>query len=116
MGEITEPLLTGGLMIGWGDQPPRGPWVFDYEKKGTYYKLFKLAVGYLLFDDPNVSVLGKSYEGSFYPGIGKYDGVQNVSLLLGNVDDSFVTHLKVVLKEGKTFTALPYSVVKLKEE
>ena len=115
MGEITEPLLTGGLMIGWGDQPPRGPWVFDYEKKGTYYKLFKLRVDYLLFDDPNVSVLGKSYEGSFYPGTGEYDGVQNVRLLLGDCGSPFISHLKVILKEGKILTALPYSVVKLTE-
>ena len=116
MGEITEPLLTGGLMIGWGDQPPHGPWIFDYEKKGTYYKLFKLAVDYLLFDDPNVSVLGKSFEGSFYPGIGEYDGVQNVRLLLGDCGSPFISHLKVIPKDGKIFTALPYSVVKLSEE
>ena len=116
MGEITNPLLTGGLMIGWGDRPPRGPWVFDYEKKGTYYKLFKLRMDYLLFDDPNVSVLGKSYEGSFHPGVGEYDGVQNVCLLLGDCGSPFISHLKVIPKDGKILTALPYSVVKLTEK
>ena len=116
MGEITNPLLTGGLMIGWGDRPPRGPWVFDYEKKGTYYKLFKLRMDYLLFDDPNVSVLGKSYEGSFHPGVGEYDGVQNVCLLLGDCGSPFISHLKGIPKDGKILTALPYSVVKLTEK
>ena len=116
MGEITDPLVTGGLMIGWGDQTPRGPWIFDYEKKGTYYKLFKIRVDYLLFDDPNVSVLGKSYEWTIHPGTGRYNGPQNVTLLLGDCGKPFVTHLKVILKDGKILTALPYNVVKLTEE
>ena len=117
MGEITDPLVTGGLMIGWCDSDtPLGNWEFDYEEKGTYFKLFKLEVDYLLFDDPNTSVLGRSYEWTIFPGIGKYDGVQNVRLLLGDVGSPFISHLKVIFKDGKILTALPYNVVKLTEE
>ncbi len=117
MGEITNPLVTGGLMIGWCDNDtPLGAWKFDYKKKGTYCKLFKLEVDYLLFDDPNTSVLGKSYEWAIHPGTGRYDGAQNVRLLLGDCGSPFISHLKVILKDGKILTALPYSVVKLTEE
>lgn len=117
MGEITDPLVTGGLMIGWCDSDtPLGNWEFDYEEKGTYFKLFKLEVDYLLFDDPNTSVLGRSYEWTIFPGIGKYDGVQNVRLLLGDVGSPFISHLEVIFKDGKILTALPYNVVKLTEE
>jgi len=117
MGEITDPLVTGGLMIGWCDSDtPLGNWEFDYEEKGTYFKLFKLEVDYLLFDDPNTSVLGRSYEWTIHPGTGRYNGPQNVTLLLGDCGKPFVTHLKVILKDGKILTALPYNVVKLTEE
>lgn len=91
MGEITDPLVTGGLMIGWNCEP-RGPWIFDYETKGTYYKLFKIGVDYLLFDDPNISVLGKSYEWTIVPNVCRYDEPQNVRLSLGDCGDPFKTH------------------------
>ena len=115
MGKITDPLVTGGLMVGWNCEP-RGPWIFDYETKGTYYKLFKIGVDYLLFDDPNTSVLGKSYEWTIAPGACRYDGPQNVRMSLGDCGDPIKTHLKVILKDGTILTALPYSVVNLTEE
>ena len=114
-GEITDPLVTGGLKIGLCDTPS-GPWIFDYEKKGTYYKLFKLCVDYLLLDDPNGCVLAKSYECAIYPRSRQFNNVQDVLILLGDVGSPFLSHLKIILKEGKYLTALPYSVVKLSEE
>lgn len=118
MGEITDPLVTGGLMIGWCDDSdaPLGAWIFDYEEKGTYCKLFKLEVDYLLFDDPSTNILGKSYEWVIHPGTGKYEGTQNVRLLLGDVGSPFISHLKVFLKDGQILTALPYSVKNLTKE
>ena len=115
MGKITDPLSLGDLTIGWNCEP-RGPWIFDYETKGTYYKLFKIGVDYLLFDDPNMSILGKSYEWTIAPGACRYDGPQNVRLLLGDVGSPFISHLKVIFKDGKILTALPYNVVKFSEE
>lgn len=69
-----------------------------------------------MFDDPNVSVLGKSYEWTIYPGACRYDGPQKVRLSLGDCGDPIRTHLKVILKDGKILTALPYSVVNLTEK
>lgn len=116
-GEITESLVTGGLMIGWCDNdPPLGTWKFDYEKQGTYYKLFKLCADYLLLKDPDGSVLAKSYKWVIDFGMGDFDCARNVKFLLGNNGNPFITHLRVVLKEGEILTALPYSVVKLTEE
>ena len=91
MGKITDPLSLGDLTIGWNCEP-RGPWIFDYETKGTYYKLFKIGVDYLLFDDPNMSILGKSYEWTIAPGACRYDGPQNVRMSLGDCGDPIRTH------------------------
>ena len=115
MGKITDPLSFGDLTIGWNCEPD-GPWFFDYETKGTYYKLFKIGVDYLLFDDPNINVLGKSYEWTIAPSVCRYDGPRNVRLSLGDCGDPIRTHLKVIPKDGKLLTALPYSVANLTGE
>ena len=116
LGEITNPLVTGGLMIGCDNDPPCESWKFDYENEGTYYKLFKLQVDYLLLDDPNGCVLARSYEWTIYPGMGSFDSAQNVKIPLGDIGSPFISHLKVILKNGKLLTALPYSIVNLTKE
>lgn len=112
LGEIIDPLVTGGLMVCFGGDN-FSPWDFEYKEVGIYYRLFKLCVDYLLLDDSDGSILAHSYKWAIYPRHGDFDSVQNVRIPLGDIGDPFLSHLKVILKDGKLLIALPYSVVNL---
>ena len=115
LGEIVEPLATGGMII--CSVPPCEPLRFNYKNKGTYFRLFKLCVECLLFEDEVGNVLAQSYSYTINTSPYMPENIQNLKILIGDISgkEAFSCPLKVVRRDGKTLTALPYSVVKLSE-
>ena len=113
LGEIIGPLCTGGLVI--CDSPPCDPWEFNYNRRGTYSRLFKLYIEYLLIDDEDGNVLSKSYSCTFntVPFLPK--NIRDLKILVGDISGNgvFSCPLRVVFKGNKLLTALPYRVIKL---
>ena len=116
LGEIVEPLATGGMII--CSDPPCEPLELNYKKRGTYCRLFKLCIDYLLFDDEVGNILAQSYSYTINTSPYVPENIQNLKILIGDISGNraFVCPLKVVRKDSKLLTALPYSVVNLTGE
>ena len=116
LGEIVEPLATGGMII--CSDPPCEPWELNYKERGTYCRLFKLCIEYLLFDDEVGNILAQSYSYTINTSPYVPEDIQNLKILIGDIsgNGAFVCPLKVVRKDGKLLTALPYSVVNFAKE
>lgn len=116
LGEIVEPLATGGMII--CSDPTCEPCEFNYKRQGTYFRLFKLYVDCLLFDDEEGTVLSQSYSFTINTNPILPENIQGLKILIGDVSGkgAFVCSLKVVRRYGKILTALPYSVVNLTKE
>ncbi len=115
LGEILEPLGTGGLVI--CDSPPCDPWVFNYNRSGTYCRLFKLYVEYLLIDDEEGNVLSKSYSCTINTVPFLPENIRSFKILVGDIsgNGAFSCSLRIIFKGDKLLTALPYRVIKLTE-
>ncbi len=115
LGEIVGPLCAGGLVI--CDSPPCDPWEFNYNRKGTYCRLFKLYIEYLLIDDDDGNVLSKSYSCTINTDPFLPENIRNLKIQVGDIsgDEAFSCSLKVVFKGDNLLTALPYRVIKLTE-
>ncbi|MBP5662844.1 MAG: hypothetical protein J6X16_01050 [Bacteroidales bacterium] len=113
LGEIVGPLESGGLII--CDSPPCDPWEFNYNRRGTYCRLFKLYIEYLLIDDEDGNVLSKSYSFTINTDPFLPESIRNLKILVGDIsgDGAFSCSLRVVFKGDKLLTALPYRVIKL---
>ena len=113
LGEIVEPLSTGGLVI--CDSPPCDPWKFNYSRKGLYCRLFKLYIEYLLIDDEDGNVLSKSYSYTMNTDPFLPENIRDLKILVGDIsgEGAFSCPLKVVFKGDKLLTALPYRILKL---
>lgn len=116
LGEIVEPLATGGMII--CSDPPCEPLELNYKERGTYYRLFKLCIEYLLFDDEVGNILAQSYSYTINTSPYVPENIQNLKILIGDIsgNGAFVCPLKVVRMDGKLLTALPYSVANLTGE
>lgn len=113
LGEILEPLGTGGLVI--CDSPPCDPWVFNYNRRGTYCRLFKLYIEYLLIDDEDGNVLSKSYSCAINTVPFLPENIRNLKILVGDIsgNGAFSCPLRVIFDGDKLLTVLPYRVIKL---
>ena len=98
--------------------PPCEPLELNYKERGTYYRLFKLCIEYLLFDDEVGNILAQSYSYTINTSPYVPENIQKLKILIGDIsgNGAFVCPLKVVRMDGKLLTALPYSVVKLTGE
>ena len=79
LGEIVEPLATGGMII--CSDPPCEPLELNYKKRGTYCRLFKLCIEYLLFDDEVGNVLAQSYSYTINTSPYVPENIQNLKIL-----------------------------------
>ena len=79
LGEIVEPLATGGLII--CSDSPCEPLELNYKKRGTYCRLFKLCIEYLLFDDEVGNVLAQSYSYTINTSPYVPENIQNLKIL-----------------------------------
>ena len=115
LGEIVGPLCTGGLVI--CDSPPCDPWEFNYKRKGTYCRLFKLYIEYLLIDDEDGNVLSKSYSCTINTVPFLPENIRSLKILVGDIsgNGAFSCSLRIIFKRDKLLTALPYRVIKLIE-
>ena len=115
LGEIVGPLCTGGLVI--CDSPPCDPWEFNYKRKGTYCRLFKLYIEYLLIDDDDGNVLSKSYSCTINTNPFLPENIRNLKIQVGDIsgNGAFSCSLRIIFKRDKLLTALPYRVIKLIE-
>lgn len=115
LGEIVGPLCTGGLVI--CDSPPCDPWEFNYKRKGTYCRLFKLYIEYLLIDDDDGNVLSKSYSCTINTNPFLPENIRNLKIQVGDIsgNGAFSCSLRIIFKGDKLLTALPYRVIKLTE-
>lgn len=115
LGEIVGPLCTGGLVI--CDSPPCDPWEFNYKRKGTYCRLFKLYIEYLLIDDDEGNVLSKSYSCTINTVPFLPENIRSLKILVGDIsgNGAFSCSLRIIFKGDKLLTALPYRVIKLTE-
>ena len=115
LGEIAGPLASGGLII--CDSPPCDPWVFNYNRRGTYCRLFKLYIEYLLIDDEDGNVLSKSYSCTINTVPFLPENIRNLKILVGDIsgNGAFSCSLRIIFKGDKLLTALPYRVIKLTE-
>lgn len=115
LGEIVGPLCTGGLVI--CDSPPCDPWEFNYKRKGTYCRLFKLYIEYLLIDDDDGNVLSKSYSCTINTDPFLPENIRNLKIQVGDIsgNGAFSCSLRIIFKRDKLLTALPYRVIKLIE-
>lgn len=115
LGEIVGPLCTGGLVI--CDSPPCDPWEFNYKRKGTYCRLFKLFIEYLLIDDDDGNVLSKSYSCTINTNPFLPENIRNLKIQVGDIsgNGAFSCSLRIIFKRDKLLTALPYRVIKLIE-